>query len=878
MLLFKLLTAFKLYHRRIQPIVSGSILSWRRSQSHYKTKLSTHDLVEVINQKAKIHKYIKPQEPGESLYTNNLEKCESEQKINIISEDDQLDFGALSADNLDRQPYHESLIPRSMDVVEKKSVIDELVSTDEFEEDPADCLRLSKIYRRHPPEHYSDLIRRYCATGDTNSALSVFFSDMLEKDRVLPSRFHVHVLMNGLAMVGDSENAFRVYRKMIELGISATQATYSYLLRACAEDIATWFRNNKINIPPILHHIGNDLSLVQRKKLALQKVLTLDMLPEEFGGPAVHRVHSFWRRITEKNILLNQFTYNALISALAKAGDIHGCLRALDMMMTTENCEYSTGKSSKYKNKWLIPNTFTLSFILSAIVPATMKRNLHWCRQLMISGADDNTSSKQLTNTNDTAYHHLSPFQLALSLWHELIPLIGGSVAPHHFTLLAKIMALPNDCFDTHSNCEMVFVNNTRCKSFQDILKSVNSTKSMNLLIHPSCTSSEIASMMIAQAQQQSLVSLNNNNNTSVMELNSTNNELVAQKKAVEYQLDWNDTMLALRSPINVLLPPTDKPIVICGPKNQNFYPWQRLALVGGLHGLLDFIANYYQLKIDIQFFNAIISVLPYPIQKSIDSSMENVYDLWEMEIFNLLAKCKLTPDIGLYNALIHRRTSNGVNANYLLADMTRKGIIPDQITWGCLARGCHTKESVKQLLHGYEIAATTPSLPSTDSGSLLLHEQKIYKPIFRPSFTFFSTLLSTSGFDWELKAFVINYMMYSNHVDELTSGKKSFMSKRHVSSSSSSSTSSSSTSPVDHNNHQFDGFELDRRVIAAIDIDIGLFRELLVKGVIPKDGSAVPASKTGGFYVAPNAIRSFYKFYKIYKRWLRETPVKKPC
>ncbi|VDP48304.1 unnamed protein product [Schistosoma margrebowiei] len=218
-----------LYHSRIQPITACSLLLWRRSQSHYKVNLSTRDLVEVVNQKAKIHKYIKPQEPEKSLYVNSLERCDSEEDLNVISENDQLDFGALSADNVCQQPYNESVISGEREAIE--SVIDELLSTDEVEEDPVDCLRLSNVYRRHPHEHYCELIKRYCKAGDTNSALSVFFSEMLEKDRVLPSRFHAHMVLDGLARVGDSENAFRVYKKMTELGIDATQATYSRLFR-----------------------------------------------------------------------------------------------------------------------------------------------------------------------------------------------------------------------------------------------------------------------------------------------------------------------------------------------------------------------------------------------------------------------------------------------------------------------------------------------------------------------------------------------------------------------------------------------------------------------------------------------------------------------
>ncbi|CAH8492668.1 unnamed protein product [Schistosoma haematobium] len=838
-----------LYHRRIQPITACSLLLWRRSQSHCKVNLSTRDLVEVVNQKAKIHKYIKPQEPEEPLYVNSLERCDSEEDLNVISENDQLDFGALSADNVCQQPYHESLVNRSIKNIEKKSVIDELLSTDEVEEDPADCLRLSNVYRRHPPEHYCELIKRYCKAGDTNSALSVFFSEMLEKDRVLPSRFHAHMVLDGLARVGDSENAFRVYKKMTELGIDATQATYSRLFRACAEDIATWFRKNRTFMPPVVNRTENHSLLLHRKMLALQKALAPDMSPDNFGGPALHKVYLFWRRLMEKNIPMNQFTYNTLILALAKAGDIHGCLRALDMMLETENIDRFSRKSIGCKNKLLFADSFTISSVLSAIEPASAKRNLESCHRRM-------GLSKQSANSNDV-FNRVSPFQLALSLWHDLVPLSNNDVAPHHFTLLARIMGLQNDCLDANNNCEIVFVNNTRYKSFQDIFKpsSGDSSSSVNL-IHPSCTSRELASMMIAQATKSSLLS-----STSTVELKSTSSESMIDETPESLQLDWNDTMLALRSPINLLLP-TDKPIVICGPKDQCMYPWQRLALVGGLYGLLDTVENHFKLKLNNNFFAHTVRLLPPPV-KSDQCYTKDAFDTWETEVLNLLSKFKLTADTALYNSFIHRRTSSGLNANHLLADMTRKGLIPDQITWCCVARGCQTKESVKQLLRGFEIAATTP-LSSIDlETNSIPREQNVHSQIVRPSFTFFSNLLSTPGFDWELKAFVIEYMRCPIHIDEL-SDKKSAIPKRDVYGNQVS-------------NH-FDGFVLDRRVIASIDIDIGLFRELLANGVIPKDGSPVHESKTGGFHVYPNAVRSFYRFYKIYKSWLCESPVAKPC
>ncbi|CAH8462961.1 unnamed protein product [Heterobilharzia americana] len=833
-------------------LVNNCIMNYRRFKSHYVTNLSTRDFVEVINQKAKIHKYLKLQEPEEdSEYINCLETRDSGQNLNVIPEDDHLDFGALSADTLNYQPCHESLISRSIDDdrLKKKSVIDELL-TAEPEDDPGDRLRLSEVDRRHPPEYYSAQIIRLCKAGDTNAALSVFFSQMLERDRVLPSRFHAHMLLDGLAKVGDSENAFRVYKKMTDLGIIATQATYSRLFRACAEDISTWYRRHKHFIPPIVaNHSGSSLSLLQRKNLALQKALTPDMLPSDFGGPAVNKVYSLWRRLREKGVEFTEITYNVLILALAKAGDIHGCLRALDMMMmttTTKAGGFSTQSTTK-SNKRLIPDQYTLISLLSAIEPATMKRNLVLCH--------NNKESSKSTLNEDSVYH-ISPFQLALVLWHELLPYTQNSILPHHFTLLANIMALQNTCLDSN-HCEVVFVNNARGKLFQDILKDCPSDpyKAMyHLPTHPSCTSSELASLIIAQATKSSLL-----NNTTISTQLETIDELTVQKTSEFTQLDWNDTMLALHSTINLLLP-TDKPIVIYGPKNQSLTPWQRLALVGGLHGFLDMIEKYYKLKPGLPFMTSLVRLLP-PANK-LDEYEKN-FDIWESEFLNSLTRFKLTPDTGIYNALINRRTSAGVNANHLLADMTCKGFIPDQITWGCLARGCETTDSIKKLLHAFETAAITSPISIDTNGNVVQTIEKIHSPIVRPSFTFFSTLLTTSQFNWDLKAFVVEYMRRQAYIDDTLSGKKKTIAKEKT---------------LKHkSSDQFYGFSLDRRLIASIDIDIALFRELLAKGIIPKDGSPVSVAKTGGFFVPPFAVKSFYRFIKLYKSWLQETPVGKP-
>ncbi|CAH8294598.1 unnamed protein product, partial [Schistosoma intercalatum] len=106
-------------------------------------------------------------------------------------------------------------------------------------------------------------------------------------------------------------------------------------------------------------------------------------------------------------------------------------------------------------------------------------------------------------------------------------------------------------------------------------------------------------------------------------------------------------------------------------------YPWQRLALVGGLCGLLDTVENHFKLKLNNNFFAHTVRLLPPPV-KSDQCYTNDSFDTWETEVLNLLSKFKLTADTALYNSFIHRRTSSGLNANHLLSDMTRKGLIPD--------------------------------------------------------------------------------------------------------------------------------------------------------------------------------------------------------
>lgn len=58
-----------------------------------------------------------------------------------------------------------------------------------------------------------------------------FFEGALDTDRIIPPRYLVHRLLDALAQVGRSADAFHVYRRMKEIGMPLTQATYSRLFK-----------------------------------------------------------------------------------------------------------------------------------------------------------------------------------------------------------------------------------------------------------------------------------------------------------------------------------------------------------------------------------------------------------------------------------------------------------------------------------------------------------------------------------------------------------------------------------------------------------------------------------------------------------------------
>ncbi|VDP68250.1 unnamed protein product [Echinostoma caproni] len=117
--------------------------------------------------------------------------------------------------------------------------------------------------------------------------------------------------------------------------------------------------------------------------------------------------------------------------------------------------------------------------------------------------------------------------------------------------------------------------------------------------------------------------------------------------------------------------------------------------------------------------------------------------------------------------------------------------MIHTQITWGLLAKSCKTSLAVRQLLHSYAEASQAKSVRS-----------------IQPSRTFVASLFAASRFNWDLKRYLLQLMVRETGIDEDGSGQVADC---------------------------LGELEPDRRLIAQLEIDVALFRDLLRKDVIPR-------------------------------------------
>ncbi|CDS42792.1 U6 snRNA associated Sm protein LSm8 [Echinococcus multilocularis] len=549
-------------------------------------------------------------------------------------------------------------------------------------------LRLSKTGRNHEPTWYLWRINKLCKDGDTRSAVELFFHKMLTVDRVMPDRNVIHLLLSGLAEVGDSESAFKVYRKMTELGIPATNSTYSRLFRACTEDIGAWQREHRYRF--------NGSS--NPKEISSQS--DLDLL----AGPALKRAKGLWVRLHERGFRMNRITYNTLLQTLAKAGDLHACFQALDAMllgqgglppsilhssMTSPSPTCSAGPLPPFR-----PDEYTLTAVLTAVLQSFKSG-------FLVSSLD--------------------ALRLALYAWHLILPrLPRRQPSLHHFTLLAGIAALTepkNGRFSLPTSLGSGIGRrkaDTSAKNYLEVIpESLPKLREPQPSLSPRILASEKAAKNLLRrvallASGGDIPSqLSTPSDTTPLAPVSSNSCFSLPNT---FSPDWTSPDIVMRSQVNLLLPlpqegiriqiPTKKEY----PQNHNSLPpWQRLALFGGLEGFLECIRTNFKLSQSptSPLITKVAALLPPPSE---NTGAE--LDRWESALLNAMDSNKVILDLPVFNVLLQRRTTHGLPVDELMSIANRQGLSPDEFTWNCLARGCRTTKQVRDFLTSYSKAA----------------------------------------------------------------------------------------------------------------------------------------------------------------------------
>ncbi|KAA0189028.1 hypothetical protein FBUS_01539 [Fasciolopsis buskii] len=638
-----------------------------------------------------------------------------------------------------------------------------------------------------------------CNKGDVDAALKAFFEGALDTDRIIPPRYLVHRLLDALAQVGRSADAFHVYRRMKEIGMPLTQATYSRLFKSCAEDCSVWQRENKHFFPPspaALHLPG----LQRRRNQLLEKALCPDDVFNHFGGAGLERAQGLWKHLCSRSIPVTSITANALLLALARGGDLTGCFQALDFLL-------SPSQPTSKKIPAFQPDTYTVTAVLSAVRPASLRRQL---------------AAVKLPTSTPTS-PPMTALDLSLTVWHRLLPHLSTvQLGPQCFVSLIQALCCNYDGRLSGSSEHVLLFRPGTGLETTKISRTVplddQSTDHVfvnNVLPSDSCVQLKdhtAAETKVGEGRRAGEQITSDSNSV----------HLVPEfHQAVQvFRPDWSDHDLSFRSPVNLLLPVSDRGILIFPPAD-GWLLWHRLVLIGGLHGFLESVEQTYRSTVTTQLLTSLISLLP-KLKLSTDSSE---LDVWECELIQQAKQRNINLDMGFFNALIDRRIQMGVSSSLLLSEAVRIGLIPDQITWGLLAKGCTTVDSVKHLLHSFAVASKADSVRA-----------------IRPSRTFFASLFAGSGFNWSLKEYLLRLMMKFG-----TPGGDG-----------------------DSREIVFDDFQPDRRMITQLEIDVALFRDLLRKGVVPKDGSAVgPSEATQGMVIPPHASAAFRHFVPVYKKWL---------
>ncbi|XP_067671825.1 pentatricopeptide repeat-containing protein 1, mitochondrial-like [Haliotis asinina] len=128
-------------------------------------------------------------------------------------------------------------------------------------------------------------------------------------------------------------------------------------------------------------------------------------------------------------------------------------------------------------------------------------------------------------------------------------------------------------------------------------------------------------------------------------------------------------------------------------------FPDERLAVIGGMHGILDAMAAD-GVKPDVRTFSQLIELGP-------PTAMA------EMALLHSMEDLGVKPDIALYNSLIRKRCfrRDAEGARSVLELMRASGFQPDMMTFGTLAMTCRRQRDGMQFLKDMEHYGMAPNI-----------------------------------------------------------------------------------------------------------------------------------------------------------------------
>lgn len=170
---------------------------------------------------------------------------------------------------------------------ENESLLDDEKEVDESEKP---YRRLDSQGRKHSPHWYGRRIAKFGQAGKVHEAIRVLEVEMLKEDRVLPNQYVFTVLIGVLGRHGYTQKAFKLFNQMKKFGLAPQDPTYTALFNACSN--SPW--------------------------------------PED----GLKRANDLCQLMHEKEHQPNLMTYNAMVKAYAKCGDLRTSFAIVDEAIT----------------------------------------------------------------------------------------------------------------------------------------------------------------------------------------------------------------------------------------------------------------------------------------------------------------------------------------------------------------------------------------------------------------------------------------------------------------------------------------------------------------------------------------------------------------